>query len=516
MRPYSLWGEYAFLDNLDVPGRPLKWFYVAGLLLCGFFAYLFYIPYRGQTDPNVFLPQVVLLFLVLFIWIVRKFLVVQPVNILSPDVLFVSLFSVFHFSYIVFYALRLADWDDEIFWAPETVLKAVLFCLWCLLFFLMGYEAAGSKFRIQSFSSELRPCPLFCLKAGKMFVFFAVFFFWGTLFSAGFSRLISDYKLLIRVGELTAWGRFFWLAHDLGIIGLVIYCTASSLLYHKTMSGVLFTVLTWFYIAGLLLLGDRGGFIQAAIIPIVTFHYFHRKIKSHWVAGIVLILFFVMAVIGITRNVAVLDVKRIAQEFQSVKETEKINPITRTLLEFGASIKTVGIAMKLVPEQYSYRYGLSYLQNLHLLIPNIIPGFIRTQEESIGAWLTEAAFGSLASTHGRGGSIAMEAYLNFGFIGGIVFFGFLGYIYRILYERILSRPTFLRIALFLGFTAGLTLWIRNTANTFYRPFVWTFLIAWIVYWLSNGRAYESPLSVVEEVQSCYTEDQNSLMVEGRI
>lgn len=480
----------AYLSNLDIAGRRTSILFILFLLLMGFAAATAYIPCQGKSNSAVFIPQLLCIFAILLVWGGRKFLALPPRNILSPDVIFVSMFCVFHFGYITLYASHLADWDDEVFWAPEKTLKAVLFCIWCLILFLIGYELPGNRYSRKPIDSQITPCSHLCLLAGKIFIVVTILFFWGVLFASGIRNLLSDYQLLIKVGGLTAWGRFFWLAHDLGVIGIVLYCTTSAILYRKAMSGILFFCLSWFYMFSILLLGDRGGFIQVAIIPIVVFHYFQRKIKFYWILGIGLVLFFIMTVIGITRTLAVLDVKQIAQEYQYVQQEEQVNPITRAFLEFGSSIKTVDIAMTLVPEQHPYWYGKSYVDGLFLLIPNIIPGFIRTQENSVGAWVTETAFGSLQSTHGRGGSIAMEAYLNFGFLGGAVFFVFLGYGYRVLYERVLCKPTFLRIAVFLGFTAGLVLWMRNTANVFYRPFVWTFLAAWIIYSFQKGTPYE--------------------------
>ena len=156
--------------------------------------------------------------------------------------------------------------------------------------------------------------------------------------------------------------------------------------------------------------------------------------------------------------------------------------MSRRISLLSLLVLVVGMAMALVPSQHAYWKGTSYLSAIEILLPNILLGFERVQElEGIGPWITEQAFGAtIHTTHGRGGSIAMEAYMNFGFMGGIIFFIFLGMFYRFIYERFLARPDFLRTVLVLAVTSAIMLWTRNTFNQAIRPLVWPCLMALVL------------------------------------
>jgi len=158
-KPILLEYGLAFLSNLDVPGRKTSILFILFLVLMGFITTVVYMPFQGQSTPGVFIPQILCIFTILLIWSLKKYFSVAPRNILSPDVIFVSMFCVFHFSYIAFYAVHLADWDDEVFWDPEKTLKAVWFCIWCLILFLIGYELPGSRYTGKYITSQVVPCP---------------------------------------------------------------------------------------------------------------------------------------------------------------------------------------------------------------------------------------------------------------------------------------------------------------------------------------------------------------------
>src|SRR5690606_6929244 len=92
--------------------------------------------------------------------------------------------------------------------------------------------------------------------------------------------------------------------------------------------------------------------------------------------------------------------------------------IIDALNEFGISIKTVVISIYLVPSKYDFWYGSSFIDSFLIVFPNF---FSHRVSSGIGVFVTEAAFGPIDSTHGRGGSIAMEAYLNFWYFGVLLF-----------------------------------------------------------------------------------------------
>ena len=81
----------------------------------------------------------------------------------------------------------------------------------------------------------------------------------------------------------------------------------------------------------------------------------------------------------------------------------------------------------------------------------------------------------------------MEAYMNFGYIGSIMFFVFLGMFYRYVYEKFLAKPNFLRTVLVLSLTSSFAIWMRNTVKLGIRALAWSFIVALIIQVMFSGK-----------------------------
>lgn len=476
-----------FLANLDVPARKPSIKYLGSLLLITIIAGASYIFNAGQSHRTVFVPMILCLLAILTAFIFHKRAGIAPRNWLTPDMFIVPAFCVFHFFYIVYYTFGLVGRDPEIFLFPDKVLPATFLCFCCLSGFLMAYEISGCFFKQPDFLPRLIPAPPVSMAFGRLFITIAIVFYWGMVFRVGLGRVMTDYKALLDVGYL-AGGRLFWVSLDFAMVGIAVYCAASGLLYSKCMYGKIFLFAAWGFILGILVMGDRGAFVRLAPVPIMAFHYFQHKIKLKWAAIAVIAVIFISGVLALTRTVVLLSVKKIASEYKYQQQGSQYNFISRAGLEFGSTIKIVVAAMAIVPEEYPYRYGKSYLNSLRVTIPNIIPGRIRTSRvvESLPLWINEMAYGTTIKW-GRGGSMVMEAYLNFGFVGTVIFFAILGCGYRCIYEWFLARPGFVQIVLVLTATGGIMLWMRNALDVAIRPPVWGFAFALTVQLLFGAK-----------------------------
>jgi len=467
-----------YLANLDIPGRNVSVLYVGGLVLFTFMAGLWYFLRAGESQRTDLLPLIFCVLAVHALWLGRKLTCAPPRNWLSPDTFFVSAFYVFHFFYIVNYSFGLVGISSEVFYAEDKVLRAVFYCLCCLSAFLIAYEITGLRAPRRDHWAPLTLISPLAITISKILIAISLIFFWGVVLSVGLQTLTTDYIAMTTIGYRTG-GRLFWVSQDIAIVAIAMYCAASGLICQKYMHGRLFAYLTIAYLLGVLALGDRGGFIRMAPIPLLAFHYFQRKVKLSWMVLGALVLFFVMGVISLTRGVILLDVGKISEEYKYTKPQDQ-NILVTTGYEFGVSIKMVVVAMEFVPHHSSYWYGRSYVDALPLAIPNIIPGYFRVASPNVvDVWLNDLAFGT-DRRWGRGGSIAMEAYVNFGFIGGVITFILLGAFYRYLYEKFLDQPNFVRSVLLFVTCAALILWMRNTLAMYIRPFVWGLLAALFV------------------------------------
>lgn len=81
----------------------------------------------------------------------------------------------------------------------------------------------------------------------------------------------------------------------------------------------------------------------------------------------------------------------------------------------------------------------------------------------------------------------MEAYLNFGAIGGAMAFVILGAAIQWLYLRMRLRGTIMATALYLATMSSLVLWMRNTVVLVPRTVLWTVLLAAVVERLVSRR-----------------------------
>jgi len=481
-------GQRSLLDNLDVPGREVRILYVVGLFLAVLVAWVNYSIKVDEWDRSAFIPMVFSLMVLLVLWVIHKHAGRAPRNWLSPDVMFVAAFFTVHFTYIILYAFGVVPLDSEVFIAPSKVLRATFFCICCLSAFLIGYEVIGGLFRTKASAPKLMPVAPTVISISKFLIIVAIVFFWTTLFAHGLQRMLTDRQLLLNIG-LKRGGRFYFVSRDIALVSIAIYCASSGLLHRTFMAGKVFWIFPFGYLLGLLAFGDRGGFVRIAPAPIIAFHYFQRRIKIRWVIAGTLVLFFVMGVLALTRDIVMLDIQKVTKVYIEERQTEGHNIITRTALEFGVSLKMVVAAMKFVPETHPYWYGKSYLDSLPIVVPNILPGPVR-MPGGVDVWLNDVAFGHIR-THGRGGSIAMEAYTNFGFIGGLLVFVLLGGFYRSLYEMFLAKPGFTETVILMGATCGLMWWTRNTMSLYIRPLVWSTLAALILGRLFKLSDFES-------------------------
>lgn len=428
--------------------------------------------YEGKQ--SLYLPVAGSLLIIVFSFIDKVLSRRSARDILEPDFLFVLAFAVFHFAYIWLFMLDIAEYDKEVFWVESLVPTAIYYCDLCLIMFLFGYgKSIGAPVNLAPGNSRAMCQKL--LGVGRVIVVVALFFFWLPLLDAGLSRVFSDYKVLMGIGVLTVFGRLFWFGQYLAVAGVSIYCIASGFLHGKAMYG-LFKFVVLAYIVQFLLIGDRGMFVALAIIPFLAYNLFQKRISVRILVAATVGFLMVSSVVSQTRTEAIFDPVKMVDIYSA---RAKSLPAVDSLIEFGLSLKTVVIAMALVPEQYAYWHGRSYLYALSLAVPNLLD-ISRESANSPGAWITEIAFGSLSETYGRGGSIAMESYLNFGFFAGSALFTVFGFVLKRVYLSFIGKRTMLWAVAYFSLISSLVLWMRNTSAVVPRTVLWALLIVYVV------------------------------------
>lgn len=166
------------------------------------------------------------------------------------------------------------------------------------------------------------------------------------------------------------------------------------------------------------------------------------------------------------------------------------NEIFSTINDMGKSMQTVIYTQKLVPTDYPFRYGVSYLMNLTEIIPNFF--WTRHPAEvygSLGRWLTKIVDPSFYEFGGAlGYSCVAEAYINFSWIGIIAVAFLLGVIITKVENCVENNSYAVSYASWVIVANYLLMYPRGELSTIVRGFFWYMLIPLIFTKLIRGNS----------------------------
>lgn len=389
----------------------------------------------------------------------------KTLNVMSPDFIFYFLFILFHFGYTFLYYFKIVDsYDDEVFYNILTFSKANYFLICCLSSFLMGYVIFFNKTGRYNFNTKFKmihnTSKLYFIS--KIFVVGSLISFWIPVISLA-PAVFYDYSLINRIGELSVFGKVFWIGQIFSIFSISLYYICNFSLGNKFINGW-FSFLPIVYIFGFLLIGQRAYFLYYLIVLMTAYQFLYKKINFSKIIILSTLVLFITGILSVSRLESVYNP---IEAYDLYIESKQSNPIVSSISEFGSTFKTIPIIMTYIPSQNSYLYGQTLLGSLKIVIPNF--GEAR-ESNNLATWLTYTAFGD--NTWGRGGSIAMEAYGNFGLIGSQFFFFIVGSIFAITYNKFYESKSIYSILLYFLLLGALCLWMRNTSTFFFRIIVW--------------------------------------------
>lgn len=395
-------------------------------------------------------------------------------RLINSESFFFYFLSIFHFSYVILFFLGISDYDYEVFYNDESLVKAIYFSNICLLIFILGYRLykpnrTKTNTSYQPISSESQVVLSYLRLISLATIVFALLFFWIPIISLAVMGSF-DYKSLISVGAISPIGRLFWVSQYMGYFGISLYLSTSVFLLGNLKKDKL-RYIAYMYVLSYLLIGDRGGFISFFVLLLFAWTYNSRKTLK--VSSIVILSFVILVspIIAEVRTDLPTDFSTLSNVISSQN-----NLILSMLTEFGSTIKTVSIAIYYVPQMKEFWYGESYLSSALIVLPNLL-GEARSSSD-LATFVTEVAFGPLDSTHGRGGSIVMESYLNFGYYGSILFV-LLGFYLKEVQVRYSYSSSLMNSVLLYGSIAAVSMWIRNTSSVSFRIIVWTIALSFL-------------------------------------
>ena len=227
----------------------------------------------------------------------------------------------------------------------------------------------------------------------------------------------------------------------------------------------------------LFFLGIRGW----AVLPLIAYAWvWHRMIaplpKTLLFSAGATALFVVFPFVKVARAISGQD--RLSLNYLWSAFLSGDNPVVGILSEFGYNLRTVAYTLKLVPSARDFDFGQSYLYALTTAIPNLFWELHPAKARGTpGDWLVQTVEPVIAAEGGGiGFSFIAEAYLNFGWLGGLLGLALLGYgLGRLsLWGSVSTNP--LVVASIGTFMSFFLFYSRSDLHTVFRSLVWYVLI----------------------------------------
>lgn len=398
---------------------------ISGLYICWLFfslciSSLIYF-FTKNSGAEAILPSIFIYYFIFFMHLIFRLKKGFWMNILSPEILILILYTLFHLGFVTLYGTGLFPIDNDVFYYENSIPKALFAINIGLIGFIFGFEIAGGR-GFNSLGTNVKiPSVKWCF-FGICCMTLALIMHVGVIsyLSLGFFQA-HGYAAIQDIEKYTGsafLASIFQHALHLMILGLVVYTVSSALRYGKIFKSKIAMVLTITYITLIIFEGDRGPIVQLGIPLLLVRHYFVKFIKIRYIIVLFVGLLFLFAAISVVRTIA-LDPSKMLQEYKYQKSAGNVtwmNPF----IEMGSSFVVVDITVHEVPDSVPYWKGASWRDAIYHIIP-FFQGFALRQgwtAETPSDWVTFNYFGLDAS--GRAFTVAAEGYLNFGYAG--VFF----------------------------------------------------------------------------------------------
>lgn len=219
-----------------------------------------------------------------------------------------------------------------------------------------------------------------------------------------------------------------------------------------------------------------------AVAPMIAFallwHRAIRPLPRGLMLGVALFVFaFVLPLVGATRDKPVTD-----PTDPVPTASRKEAPFTGVFVETESTTATIAYTLTLVPSIRKFDHGIQYFYAATTLMPNLFwtlhPA---TRHGLAGDWVTWIVNPGFAASGGSlGYSFIAEAYLNWGWIGGPIFLGIVGFFFARLVYWGCSAAAPARMAVVASFLTFIVFWARGESINIVRPLVWYSLMPYLM------------------------------------
>ena len=209
-------------------------------------------------------------------------------------------------------------------------------------------------------------------------------------------------------------------------------------------------------------------------------HYLIKPVKLRWLIAIMIGSIFLFGGMRIARGATAFSVTRMVEEVRYAKKTG-LTHWYDTFVETGSSVRTINMTIALVPDEYPYMYGRSYVSSTIHIIP-YLQGVVRRVSPfwavTAGDLIQYTFAGPEAA--GLGFAIAGEGYINFGLVGAFFHMVFIGWFLRRIYVWFASSLSPSRALVFFVSLGVFVVGVRNTTNIMFAPLAQIMVMAWLL------------------------------------
>jgi hypothetical protein len=433
--------SYPMLEFCRDSLRKVSVAYVGWLMLAGVMAFVAYSLNRGSPIGSI--PSALIIYyLVAFVHIAFRVKTGGKANILSPEILFVLLYTMFHLGYVTLYALGIVPYSDIVFVFEISIPKALFIINLGLISFLLGYEIIGSRGSTPRVMGHIRIPGLSWCILGLIFMVVAVAAHLIVVIFMAPYLPVYGYVALQRIDE---YSRSFLLvlfwrnAPHLMVLGMLIYTLSSALWYGKLFRSKLALVLVIVYFALVIMEGDRGPILQLGAPLLLVRHYLVKHIRIRHLAVLFVVTLILFAGLAVVRT-TVFKPEIMLREYKYQKSSGQLTWMS-PFVEMGTSFLVVDIVSHEVPMSEPYWKGASWRDAAFHIVP-FLEGFALRQGWATwapSAWITTTYYGTFRA--GRAFTVAAEGYLNFGYPGVVAELMFFGIFIRWLTIRFSKNPS---------------------------------------------------------------------------
>ncbi len=225
------------------------------------------------------------------------------------------------------------------------------------------------------------------------------------------------------------------------------------------------------YAGAYLFMGARGSAAMCCVAVAWVFDRSIRRIPRPVILTMGLVAMLIFPLVRETRGTGGRYRMSLEDQLETLGNLE--NPISSSVSEMGHSLVTVTHTLTLVPESRPFDYGASYLYALTAVIPNV--GWAVHPSVAHGLlseWLVKTVDPFIAAAGGGlGFSFIAEAYLNFGWYGGPLWLGVVGFALSWLFLKADGGDP-ARQALAASFLSFFFVFARGEAAIVARGLVW--------------------------------------------